>query len=73
MHDLHYILSNKNCFFHCIVYTFLPPSYDPPNEPAVEAPSNPPLSDDEEEVEDDQPDEAHYDSVEKDSTPPGDY
>ncbi|XP_045924355.1 brain-specific angiogenesis inhibitor 1-associated protein 2-like isoform X2 [Micropterus dolomieu] len=47
-----------------------PTSYDPPNEPAVEAPPIPPLSD-EDEVEDDQLDEAQYDSLKKASTPPG--
>lgn len=47
---------------------------DPPSEPDVEAPTKPPLSDeDEDEIEDDQLDEAHYDSLEKTSTPPGDY
>ncbi|XP_031698699.1 brain-specific angiogenesis inhibitor 1-associated protein 2 isoform X4 [Anarrhichthys ocellatus] len=51
-----------------------PSSNDPPIEPAVEAPAKPPLSDDEEEeVEEDLPDEAHYDSVEKASTPSGEY
>ncbi|XP_039991061.1 brain-specific angiogenesis inhibitor 1-associated protein 2 isoform X2 [Xiphias gladius] len=48
-------------------------SKDPPNEPVVEAPAKPPLSDDEDEVQDDQLDEAHYDSLEKASTPTGDY
>lgn len=48
-------------------------SYYPPSEPDVEAPTKPPLSDDEDEVEDDQLDEVHYDSLEKASTPPGDY
>ncbi|XP_022598210.1 brain-specific angiogenesis inhibitor 1-associated protein 2 isoform X1 [Seriola dumerili] len=50
-----------------------PTSNDPPIEPAVEAPAKPPLSDDEDEVEDDQLDEAHYDSLEKASPPPGEY
>ncbi|XP_037610095.1 brain-specific angiogenesis inhibitor 1-associated protein 2 isoform X5 [Sebastes umbrosus] len=45
----------------------------PPTGPVVEAPAKPPLSDEEDEVEDDLPDEAHYDSVEKASTPPGEY
>lgn len=45
----------------------------PPSEPDVEAPTKPPLSDDEDGVEDDQFDEVHYDSLEKASTPPGDY
>ncbi|GAA6226540.1 brain-specific angiogenesis inhibitor 1-associated protein 2 isoform X1 [Lates japonicus] len=49
-----------------------PTSNDPPDEPAVEAPAKPPLSDDENEAEDDQLDEAHYDSLEKASPPPGD-
>lgn len=45
----------------------------------MEAPAKPPISDDEEEdddieIEDRQPDEAHYDFVEKATTPPaGDY
>ncbi|XP_068585354.1 BAR/IMD domain-containing adapter protein 2-like isoform X2 [Cebidichthys violaceus] len=50
-----------------------PTSSDPPIKPAVEAPAKPPLSDDEEEEEEDLPDEAHYDSVEKASTPSGEY
>uniref|UniRef100_A0A665WR84 BAR/IMD domain-containing adapter protein 2 n=1 Tax=Echeneis naucrates TaxID=173247 RepID=A0A665WR84_ECHNA len=50
-----------------------PTSNDPPNEPVVEAPAKPPLSDDEEEMEDDQLDEAHYDSLEKASIPPEEY
>lgn len=56
-------------FFH---FPLLPPRDDPPNEPVVEAPPNPLPSDDEDEVEDNQPDEAHYDSFEKASTPPAD-
>nr|XP_046232256.1 brain-specific angiogenesis inhibitor 1-associated protein 2 isoform X3 [Scatophagus argus] len=51
-------------------------SYYAPSEPAVEAPPNPLPSDDdgdgEDEVEDDLLDEAHYDSLEKASTPPAD-
>lgn len=50
-----------------------PPSNDPPIEPAVEAPAKPPLSDEEDVIEDEQLDEAHYDSLEKASTPPGEY
>ncbi|XP_026172215.1 brain-specific angiogenesis inhibitor 1-associated protein 2 isoform X2 [Mastacembelus armatus] len=50
-----------------------PTSNDPPTEPTVGAPAKPPLSDDEDEVEDVQPDEAHYDSLEKSLIPPGDY
>ncbi|XP_067344554.1 BAR/IMD domain-containing adapter protein 2 isoform X8 [Channa argus] len=46
---------------------------DPPTEPIVEAPAKPPLSDDEDQIEDDQADEAQYDSLEKASTPPGDF
>ncbi|KAK5906417.1 hypothetical protein CgunFtcFv8_002284 [Champsocephalus gunnari] len=46
-------------------------SDDPPTEPPVEAPAKPPLSDDEDEVEEELPHEAHYDSLEKASTPPG--
>lgn len=42
-------------------------------EPPVEAPAKPPLSDDEDEVEEELPHEAHYDSLEKASTPPGEY
>lgn len=44
--------------------------------PTVEAPAKPPLSDEEEEeeeIEEEQFDEVHYDSVEKASTPPGDF
>ncbi|XP_029311535.1 brain-specific angiogenesis inhibitor 1-associated protein 2 isoform X2 [Cottoperca gobio] len=50
-------------------------SNNPPIVPAVEAPAKPPLSDDEDEVEveDDLPYEAQYDSLEKASTPPGEY
>ncbi|XP_038141334.1 brain-specific angiogenesis inhibitor 1-associated protein 2-like isoform X2 [Cyprinodon tularosa] len=40
---------------------------NPPNEPSVEAPAKPPHPDGEEAVE--QPDEGHYDSLEKTSTP----
>lgn len=54
-------------FFH---FPHLLPRNDPPNEPAVEAPPNPLPSDDEGTVEDDLPDEAHYDSLEKVATPP---
>ncbi|XP_063338533.1 brain-specific angiogenesis inhibitor 1-associated protein 2 isoform X3 [Pelmatolapia mariae] len=50
-----------------------PTSDDPPCEPAVEAPAKPPLSDDEDEIEEDHLDEAHYDSLEKTSSPPGDF
>nr|XP_033963811.1 brain-specific angiogenesis inhibitor 1-associated protein 2 isoform X3 [Pseudochaenichthys georgianus] len=50
-----------------------PTSDDPPMEPPVEAPAKPPLSDDEDEVEEELPHEAHYDSLEKASTPPGEY
>ncbi|KAM3592438.1 uncharacterized protein V6R79_018897 [Siganus canaliculatus] len=51
-----------------------PTSFDPPDEPSVEAPSNPPLSDDEEDLElDEQLDEAQYDSLEKCSSPLDDY
>ena len=43
----------------------------------MEAPPIPPLSDDDEdgveEIEDEQLDEAHYDSLEKTSNPPDDY
>ncbi|XP_042253814.1 brain-specific angiogenesis inhibitor 1-associated protein 2 isoform X5 [Thunnus maccoyii] len=50
-----------------------PTSCDPPIEPAVEAPAKPPISDDEDEIEDKHFDEVHYDFVEKAITPPGDY
>ncbi|XP_070846321.1 BAR/IMD domain-containing adapter protein 2 isoform X2 [Chaetodon trifascialis] len=50
-----------------------PTSIDPPSEPAVEAPPVPPLSDEEDDIEEEQLDEAHYDLVEKASTPPADY
>ncbi|XP_030255692.1 brain-specific angiogenesis inhibitor 1-associated protein 2-like isoform X2 [Sparus aurata] len=54
-----------------------PTSIYPPDEPAVEAPPIPPLSDDDEdgveEIEDEQLDEAHYDSLEKTSNPSDDY
>lgn len=39
----------------------------------MEAPAKPPLSDDEDEIEEDHLDEAHYDSLEKTSSPPGDF
>lgn len=71
-HDLHDISSNKkklNVFFH---FPLLPLRDDPPNEPVAEAPPKPLPSDDEDEVEDNQPEEAHYDSLEKASTPPAD-
>lgn len=55
-------------FFHCIF--FLPPSIEPPFEPAVEAPAKPPLSEDEDEIEEDLSDKGHYDSLEKASPPP---
>lgn len=48
-------------------------SEDPPGEPDVEAPTQPPLSDEEDEVEDEQLLEAHYDSLEKASAAPGGY
>lgn len=54
-------------------------SNNPPDEPTVEAPAKPPLSDDdddnnqEEEIIEEHFDEAHYDSVEKDLNPPGDF
>lgn len=66
-------------FFSSHFFPLLPPSSNPPSEPAVEAPPKPPLSDDEDEVdevdevEDDHLDEAHYDSLEKASTPPAEY
>ncbi|XP_040924390.1 brain-specific angiogenesis inhibitor 1-associated protein 2 isoform X2 [Betta splendens] len=47
-----------------------PTSGGPPSEPDVEAPTQPPLSDDEDEVEEEQLDEAHYDCLEKASTSP---
>ncbi|XP_062416006.1 brain-specific angiogenesis inhibitor 1-associated protein 2 isoform X1 [Pungitius pungitius] len=49
-----------------------PTRSDPPFEPAVEAPAKPPLSD-EEEQEEEEEDESHYDSLEKASTPQGEY
>lgn len=74
MHDVQDILSDTNELNVCWLYVlFSFSSKDPPNEPVVEAPAKPPLSDDEDEVEDDQLDEAHYDSLEKASTPTGDY
>lgn len=46
---------------------------EPPCEPAVEAPAKPPLSDDEDEIKEDHPDEAQYDSLEKASTTSEDF
>lgn len=72
-----YQIKKKQCVFSLyftVLSSFFPPSDNPPDEPAVEAPPIPPLSDDEEEeIEDEQLDEAQYDSLEKASTPPGDY
>lgn len=61
--------------FECFPFALLPPSDDddPPCEPAVEAPAKPLLSDEEDEITEDHPDEAHYDSLEKTSTTSGDF
>ncbi|XP_032357740.1 brain-specific angiogenesis inhibitor 1-associated protein 2 isoform X2 [Etheostoma spectabile] len=47
-----------------------PTSIEPPFEPAVEAPAKPPLSEDEDEIEEDLSEKGHYDSLEKASPPP---
>ncbi|XP_039644532.1 brain-specific angiogenesis inhibitor 1-associated protein 2 isoform X3 [Perca fluviatilis] len=47
-----------------------PTSIEPPFEPAVEAPAKPPLSEDEDEIEEELSDKGHYDSLEKASPPP---